>query len=285
MTQNILVTGGNGQLGQELQKIITLQKYPNYNFIFSDVDTLDITDKTQIRAFVNEYNINIVVNAAAYTAVDKAETEADLAYSINEIGASNLAEIAREFDLLLIHISTDYVFDGISVNPYKTTDAPNPLSVYGKSKLAGEIAITNSGCRSVIIRTSWLYSEFGHNFVKTIIKLSKEKKELNVVNDQIGAPTYAEDLAALILKFIEKKNDLKGCNIYHYANEGVISWYDFAVEIVKLSKSDCKINPIPAELYPSKTTRPQYSVFDLSKIKNELEIEIPYWKESLKKMF
>jgi dTDP-4-dehydrorhamnose reductase len=285
MTQNILVTGGNGQLGQELQKIITLQKYPNYNFIFSDVDTLDITDKTQIRAFVNEYNINIVVNAAAYTAVDKAETEADLAYSINEIGASNLAEIAREFDLLLIHISTDYVFDGISVNPYKTTDAPNPLSVYGKSKLAGEIAITNSGCRSVIIRTSWLYSEFGHNFVKTIIKLSKEKKELNVVNDQIGAPTYAEDLAALILKFIEKKNDLKGCNIYHYANEGVISWYDFAVEIVKLSKSDCKINPIPAELYPSKTTRPQYSVFDLSKIKNELEIEIPDWKESLKKMF
>lgn len=285
MTQNILVTGGNGQLGQELQKIITLQKYPNYNFIFSDVDTLDITDKTQIRAFVNEYNINIVVNAAAYTAVDKAETEADLAYSINEIGASNLAEIAREFDLLLIHISTDYVFDGISVNPYKTTDAPNPLSVYGKSKLAGEIAITNSGCRSVIIRTSWLYSEFGHNFVKTIIKLIKEKKELNVVNNQIGAPTYAGDLAALILKFIEKKIDLKGCNIYHYANEGVISWYDFAVEIVKLSKSDCKINPIPAELYPSKTARPQYSVFDLSKIKNELEIEIPDWKESLKKMF
>ncbi len=285
MTQNILVTGGNGQLGQELQKVITLQKYPNYNFIFSDVDTLDITDKTQIRAFVNEYNINIVVNAAAYTAVDKAETEAVLAYLINEKGASNLAEIAHEFDLLLIHISTDYVFDGRSVSPYKTTDTPNPLSVYGKSKLAGEIAIINSGCRSAIIRTSWLYSEFGHNFVKTIIKLIKEKKELNVVNNQIGAPTYAGDLAALILKFIEKKNDLKGCNIYHYANEGVISWYDFAVEIVKLSKSDCKINPIPAELYPSKTTRPQYSVFNLSKIKNELEIEIPDWKESLKKMF
>lgn len=285
MINNILVIGGNGQLGQELQKAVTLQNYPKYNFIFSDVDTLDITDKNQISSFINQYHINIIVNAAAYTAVDKAETEVDLAFSINEIGPSNLAQIAREFDLLLIHISTDYVFDGRSVSPYKTTDLPNPLSVYGKSKLAGEIAIINSGCRSAIIRTSWLYSEFGHNFVKTIIKLIKEKKELTVVNDQIGAPTYAGDLAVLILNFIEKKNDLKGCNIYHYANEGVISWYDFALEIVKLSKSDCKIIPISAELYPSKTARPQYSVFDLSKIKNELEIEIPDWKESLKKMF
>lgn len=285
MTYSILVTGANGQLGRELQKAANLQNYPKFNFIFRDVETLDITDKAQISAFINKYNINIIINAAAYTAVDKAETEADFAYSINESGAANLADIAREYDLLLIHISTDYVFDGTSKNPYKTTDVTNPLSVYGKSKLAGEVAILNSGCRSAIIRTSWLYSEFGHNFVKSIIKLSQEKKELNVVNDQIGAPTYAGDLAALILTFIEKKFDLKGCHIYHYANEGVISWYDFAVEIVRLSKSDCIINPISSELYPSKTARPQYSVFDLSKIKKELEIEIPDWKESLKKMF
>ena len=285
MKYSILVTGSNGQLGHELQKISNQIKYSDFNFIFTDVETLDITDKSQIRSFVNKYHINIIINAAAYTAVDQAETDVKLAYLLNESGVVNLADIAREFDLLLIHISTDYVFDGTSKRPYKTTDKTNPLSVYGKSKLAGENAIRHSGCRSAMIRTSWLYSEFGNNFVKTIIRLGKEKKEINVVNDQAGAPTYAGDLADVILTLIKKKSDLEGCNVYHYANEGVISWYDFAVEILALSKSDCKINPISAEFYPSKVVRPQYSVFDLSKIKKELEIEIPDWKESLKKLF
>ena len=285
MIYSILITGANGQLGQELQKAAKRTTNSDFSFVFTDVDTLDIRDKAQIRAFINKYNINVIINAAAYTAVERAETEVDLAYSLNENGVANLADIAREFNLLLIHISTDYVFDGTSRSPYKTTDKTNPLSVYGKSKLAGENAIRHSGCRSVIIRTSWLYSEYGNNFVKTMIRLGKERKEINVVNDQTGAPTYAGDLAAVILTFIEKKNNIKGCNVYHYANEGVISWYDFAVEILTLSKSDCKINPISAEFYPSKAVRPQYSVFDLSKIKKELEIEIPDWKESLKKTF
>jgi dTDP-4-dehydrorhamnose reductase len=285
MIYSILVTGANGQLGQELQKAAKRTKNPDFSFIFTDVDTLDIRDKAQIGAIINKYHITVIVNAAAYTAVEQAETAIDLAYSLNESGAANLADMAREFNLLLIHISTDYVFDGTSGRPYKTTDVTNPLSVYGKSKLAGENAIKHSGCRSAIIRTSWLYSEFGNNFVKTMIRLGNEKKEINVVNDQLGAPTYAGDLANVILTFIEKKNEIEGCNLYHYANEGAISWYDFAVEILTLSKSDCKINPVSAEFYPSKAVRPQYSVFDLSKIKKELEIEIPDWQESLKKIF
>ena len=285
MKYSILVTGSNGQLGHEFQKISNQIKYSDFNFIFTDIETLDITDKSQIRVFINKYHINIIINAAAYTAVDQAETDVDLAYLLNESGVANLADIAREFDLLLIHISTDYVFDGTSKRPYRITDKTNPLSVYGKSKLAGENAIKHSGCRSAIIRTSWLYSAFGNNFVKTIIKLGKEKKEINVINDQTGAPTYAGDLAGVILTLIKKKSDLEGYNVYHYANEGIISWYDFAIEILTLSKSNCKINPVSTESYPSKTMRPQYSVFDLSKIKKDLEIEIPNWKESLKKIF
>lgn len=275
----ILVIGSKGQLASELQFLST--NYPQLSFLFCSQQEVNISEKISIEEKVNLFQPNFIINCAAYTAVDKAESESELAYQVNEIGVRNLAEVAKENNIFLIHISTDFVFDGNHSTPYIESDAVNPLSVYGMSKLRGEEAISRSGCNYAIIRTSWLYSSFGHNFVKTMIRLGAEKPSLNVVFDQVGSPTYCRDLAQVILdnyaKFLEYKN-----NIYHYSNEGVASWYDFAVEIMKQNKLSCQVYPIRTSAYPTPATRPPYSLMDKAKIKSHLHIEIPHWKESLR---
>ena len=281
---NVLVTGANGQLGSELQYLINQEHGLNNKFFFTDKDKLDVTKKEEIEKFVKENNINLIINCAAYTVVDKAEEEKELANLINHKAVKYLAEISTENDITLIHISTDYVFDGKNYKPYKEDDKTNPQGIYGFTKLKGEEAFINSNTRGIIIRTSWVYSNFGHNFVKTMLRL-KDRKELSIVFDQIGTPTYARDLAKAILEIIdknyEKLNNFKA-EIFHYSNEGVCSWYDFAKAIFDMKGINIKINPIETKDYPTPAKRPYYSVLDKSKIKKELDIKIPYWRESLK---
>lgn len=284
MDKTILLTGANGQLGKSIHHIAEKSPSSLYNIIYSDIDEIDITQASVVRDAVKETGAKMIINCAAYTAVDQAEDDVETAFLINEKAVANLAKTAKESGCFLIHISTDYVFDGTATLPYPP-DAPlNPVSIYGKSKAAGEKAIFDSGCYAAIIRTSWLYSAYGHNFVKSIIHHARNKKELNVVNDQYGSPTYAPDLAGAILQLINTPSLHHQVNLYHYADEGVITWYDFATEIVKLWNIDCKVNPIESSQYPTKAKRPAYSVFDLSKIKNDLGISIPEWKESLKSL-
>ena len=278
---NILITGANGQLGNEMRIV---SKGSSDNYIFTDVAELDITKLDAVREFVKDNDIEVVVNCAAYTNVDKAEDDEETAELINAQAVEYLAQACKENNATLIHISTDYVFGGNDGNTPRTEDEPvNPTGVYGKTKLHGEEAIKKVGCKHIIIRTAWLYSEFGNNFVKTMRKLTAERDKLNVVFDQIGTPTYALDLANVIFKIIEERryDDLTG--IYHFSNEGVISWYDFAKEICELSGNVCDIQPCHSDEFPSKVKRPSYSVLDKTKIKNKLNITIPYWKESLKK--
>jgi len=260
---NILVTGANGQLGSELLYLINQEHNLNNKFFFTDKDKLDITKKEDIEKFVKENYIDL----------------------INHKAVEYLADISKKNNIVLIHISTDYVFDGKNYKPYKEDDRTNPQSIYGLTKLKGEEAFINSDARGLIIRTSWVYSTFGHNFVKTMLRL-KDRKELGVVFDQIGTPTYARDLAKAILEIIdknyEKLNDFK-TEIFHYSNEGVCSWYDFAKAIFEIKDIDIKINPIETKEYPTPAKRPHYSVLNKSKIKKEFNIEIPYWRESLKK--
>lgn len=277
--QNILITGANGQLGHCLQDFA--QAKSNYHFFYTDVDTLDICDKQQIQSFVEANHINILLNAAAYTAVDQAEDNIEMAYKLNRDAVANLANIAATHQIYMIHISTDYVFSGKSYLPYEENAPLEPTSIYGKTKAAGEIEMQKSGCNGTIIRTSWLYSEYGHNFVKTMLKIGKEKECVSVVNDQIGGPTYAGDLAKAIMKALEINQDKKGIQIYHFANEGSISWYDFTQAIMDIAALPCKVTPIFTTEYPAKAPRPPYSVFNLRKIKKELNIEIPYWRDSL----
>lgn len=282
---SVLVTGANGQLGSELHELINYNSLSDCRFIFTDINTLDITDKILIEDFIKNNNINLILNCAAYTAVDKAETETDKATLINTIAPSYLAEAAEKNNAKLIHISTDYVFDGTSSIPYKEDDFTNPKSAYGLTKLGGESAILNLLPESIIIRTSWLYSAFGNNFVKTILKYGKERGELNVVCDQVGSPTYAYDLAKVIVKIIESSYTVPSGfkpGIYHYTNEGVCSWYDFAKEILSLSGISCIVNPIETKDYPLPAKRPSYSIFNKSKIKSSFNITIPYWKDSLR---
>ncbi|MBR3501481.1 MAG: dTDP-4-dehydrorhamnose reductase [Alphaproteobacteria bacterium] len=265
-----LITGSNGQLGTELSKLLP-------EAILTDVADLDITDETAVKAYVEAHNVDTIINCAAYTAVDKAEDDTELAAKININGPRNLAKSGAR----IVHISTDYVFDGQGYKPYQPEDEANPVSVYGKTKLAGEQEVLKYANEAIIIRTAWLYSPYGNNFVKTMRRLGAEKESLNVVADQIGTPTYAADLAkaiAQILPQISPQN--KG--VYHFTNEGVCSWYDFARKIMELSELKCKVNPIPSSAYPTKATRPFYSVLDKSKIKNTFNIEIPHWEESLK---
>lgn len=271
MTDKILITGANGQLGTELQKLLP-------QAIATDANVLDITDFAAVSDFVKENKIGTIINCAAYTAVDKAEDEADLAYKINVIGAENLAKTGCK----LVHISTDYVFDGTGHQPYLPEDKTNPVSVYGKTKAEGERKVLQNSSLAIIIRTAWLYSFNGNNFVKTMRRLGAERESINVVSDQIGTPTYAEDLAQAIVKILSQFNQ-SNCGIYHYTNEGVCSWYDFAHEIMNLSGIDCKVNPIKSAEYLTKARRPFYSVLDKEKIKKVFNIEIPYWKESLVK--
>lgn len=279
----ILVTGANGQLGSELRELVIDQ--PN-RFIFCDLD-LDITDFNALHLFFSSHEIEFVINCAAYTAVDKAESEKEKATQINAIAPGLLAELSKEFGYKLIHISTEYVFDGLSVLPYREDDATNPLSVYGKTKTDGEIQILNSGVAAIIIRTSWLYSKYGGNFVKTMIRLASTKDQFGVIFDQTGSPTWAHDLAVVILEFIKQigsgKLVLNDTQIFHFSNEGVASWYDFAKAIVSKSGLNVIINPLRTAEYPTPATRPPNSMLDKQKIKKTLGVTIPYWRDSLEK--
>ncbi len=276
---NILVTGSNGQVGSEIRELSSSYQY---NFFFTDRNELDITNKNDISKFVEDNDINVIVNCAAYTTVDKAEEDIDNADRINHQAVKYLAEIAIEESIKLIHISTDYVFDGENFKPYTETDEVNPQSIYGKTKLDGELALQKINPENaIIIRTSWVYSSYGNNFVKTMLKLGKERDSLGVIFDQIGTPTYAKDLAKTILDIIPKIEN-KDVEIYHYSNEGVVSWYDFAKEIMKVAEIDCEINPIETHQYPAPAKRPHYSLLNKVKIKEIFDIGIPFWKDSLK---
>ena len=281
MSKKILVTGANGQLGSELR---VLSVNSNHEFLFTDVAELDITNREAVDNYVSEHGAEIIVNCAAYTNVDKAEDDTEMADNINHLAVKNLAEVSAKYKLILIHISTDYVFDGNKNTPYLETDPTAPLGVYGHTKLDGEKAVTDSGCDYLIIRTSWLYSSFGNNFVKTIRRLTAEKDSLKVVFDQVGTPTYAADLASAILEIIETGKYKSNSGIYHFSNEGVCSWYDFAIEIRNLSGNLCDIQPCHSDEFPSKVKRPNFSVLDKTKIKETFGLKIPYWKVSLREM-
>jgi dTDP-4-dehydrorhamnose reductase len=275
----ILVTGSNGQLGTELRSLAV--DYPGNSFIFTDINELDICDADAVNAFFNDREIDVTINCAAYNAVDKAEVEREPAMQINAGAVENLCNAANNTGTLLIHVSTDYVFGGDNHRPYHEEDGTGPLSHYAATKLAGEKKVINNAEKALILRTSWLYSSFGNNFVKTINRLSLEKRSLNVVFDQVGAPTYARDLARTIMSIIPIAQNRNGVHIYHYSNEGVCSWYDMAVAIVETNRADCRINPILTKDYPLPAKRPFYSILDKSKIKEEFGIDIPYWRDSL----
>ncbi len=281
MQKTILVTGANGQLGKSLQQISS--DYDGlYRFLFTDVDTLDITDIAALRRMVTTEKVDILINAAAYTAVDKAESDTRLAYLLNETAVANLATVAKENDAFLIHISTDYVFDGKSSVPYRIDEQTNPSSVYGKSKLAGESAIVRAGCRGTIVRTAWLYSPYGNNFVKTMLRLADTKDSISVVSDQTGCPTLALDLARFLMAVIAHDEAADGLKYYHFTNKGRITWFDFASEIIRQAGKSCPVRPIPTSSYPTPATRPAFSVLDLTE--SEAIFEIPDWKESLTKV-
>lgn len=275
----ILVTGGDGQLGSALKKLSG--DYKNHIFTFIDVGDLDITDSPGMAAFLAAHKPAILINCAAYTAVDRAESETRQAMAVNATAAGEMARICAETGILLIHISTDYVFDGKSYKPYKETDPVNPVSVYSKSKLEGESRILQEDVKGIIIRTSWLYSEDGQNFVKTILKKGKELGKLRVVYDQVGGPTYARDLARAILDILPEIANTRAMEVYHYADEGVISWYDFAHAIIEISGIDCILEPVETKEYPTPAPRPLYSVLNKTKFKERFGIAIPYWRTSL----
>ncbi|MBR4927687.1 MAG: dTDP-4-dehydrorhamnose reductase [Alphaproteobacteria bacterium] len=271
MQDKILITGANGQLGKELSKLLP-------DAVLTDVAELDITDLSAVQTFVRDNHIGWIVNCAAYTAVDKAEDDKELSEKINVTGPENLAKSGAK----VIHISTDYVFDGLGHKPYEPTDETKPISVYGKTKRAGELAVLENANTAIIIRTAWLYSTHGNNFVKTMRRLGSERETLNVVADQIGSPTYAGDLAVAITEILPQiQEGQKG--VYHFTNEGVCSWYDFAGKIMELSGLRCTVNPIPSSAYPTKATRPFYSVLSKEAIKADFGIKIAHWEDGLKR--
>ena len=278
-TKNILVTGANGQLGTELRQVENAFKA--YRFLFTSREELDITDNSSVENYFTANQIDYCINCAAYTAVDKAEKEKEKAIKINVTAAANLAAVCKKFNAVFFHFSTDYVFDGTAKMPYKETDAPVPVNFYGQTKLDGEKEAIKQNEHTIIIRTSWVYSSHGNNFVKTMLRLMCEKESVAVVYDQYGSPTYAADLADAVMKIISAGKPAKG--IYHYCNNGIISWYDFAAEIKKLINSKCKVNAINTAAYPTAAKRPQYSALDSKKIQEEYNLEIPGWKVSLEK--
>lgn len=275
--KKILVTGANGQLGLSIKAVG--KNYPSMIFTFTDVEDLDITNSKEVISFFENNKFDYCVNCAAYTAVDKAEEDVENAFSINATAVKNLSIACKNSNVVLIHVSTDFVFDGLKKTPYSEEDLPNPLSVYGSSKLNGEQFIQDILDSYFIVRTSWLYSEYGNNFVKTMLRLSETHKEINVVDDQIGSPTYAGDLAEFIISVISLESELYG--VYHFSNEGNISWYDFAVEIFEKSQRHIKVNPIESTSYPTAAKRPAYSVLGTTKAKKLGQIKIKNWKESL----
>lgn len=277
----ILITGANGQLGSEIKALSS--KYSSFEFVFSDLPELDICNKTLLSKFIRGSQINGIINCAAYTAVDKAEEDSKTAELVNAAAVSNLVAVAEEENLRFIHISTDYVFDGTAHIPYSEDFEISPLGVYGATKRKGEEFVINSSSESIVIRTSWLYSSFGNNFVKTMMRLGGEREELGVIFDQIGTPTFAGDLAKACLDIFSKEDkiDQKG-KMYHFSNEGVASWFDFAKAIMEIGNIDCKVNPIETKDYPTPAQRPHYSVMNKAKIKAVFGIAIPYWRDSLK---
>jgi len=270
INERILITGADGQLGTELTKLLP-------NAILTDVNELDITDESAVKEYVKAHEIDTIINCAAYTAVDKCEDEEELASKINIDGPRNLAKSGAK----IVHISTDYVFDGLGCKPYQPEDEAHPVSAYGRTKLAGEKEVLRYAEQAVVIRTAWLYSPYGNNFVKTMRRLGAQRESINVVADQIGTPTYAADLAAAIVQILPQMN-IANKGIYHFTDEGVCSWYDFAHKIMELSEINCQVNPIPSSEYPTKATRPFYSVLDKSKIKATFNIKIQHWEEGLK---
>ena len=275
---NILVTGVNGQLGSEIKELSN--NYPA-NYFFTDRDSLDITDQNALINYIQKNDIDTIVNCAAYTAVDKAENDIQNADRVNHLAVKYMAEIAKEKNIKFVHISTDYVFDGKNYKLYSEDDTVSPNGIYGKTKLDGEKALQEINPKnSIIIRTSWVYSSYGANFVKTMLRLGKEKEQLGVIFDQVGTPTYAKDLAYTILEILPKIDNVN-VEIYNYSNEGVLSWYDFAKEIMHMAKLKCEVNPIETKEYPTPATRPHYSLLNKAKIKKTFNITIPYWKDSL----
>ncbi|WP_257935608.1 dTDP-4-dehydrorhamnose reductase [Campylobacter lari] len=282
MNKNIAVLGSNGQLGKTFRELSRLFE-KKYNMYFFDKTQINIQDKNLLEYFIDKYKFDYIINCAAYTDVNLAEVEQEKAYMLNYNSVENIADLAKKYNLTLIHISTDYVFDGKSCTPYKENDKAKPLNVYGKSKLRGEQVIVDiSPKNTIVIRTSWLYSNYKRNFVHTIRNLGKKKEEINVVYNQIGTPTYARDLAEVILNILPYIQNDKP-EIYHYSNEGIASWYDFAKEIMKLSQLDCNIKPIESKDFLALAPRPSYSVLNKQKIKEKFHIKIPHWKDSLEK--
>jgi len=284
----VLVSGKNGQLGKELQDIASstlpagrLDK--NLQFIFFDREELDIGDEAALKNIFQKHSPSFFINCAAYTAVDKAETEKEEAYQINAEAVGNIAKQCNQFNTTLIHISTDYVFDGKATQPYKEDNKTNPVNYYGFTKLKGEELALENNPNTIIIRTSWVYSKYGNNFVKTMLRLMNERKEINVVDDQFGSPTYARDLAEAIMIIVNRESlNVKASRLFHFSNEGIISWYDFATAIKEIKLLNCIVNPIPTTSYPTPARRPYYSVFDKTRIVNTFDIQLKNWKESLK---
>lgn len=283
--KTLLVTGSTGQLGQSMRAIYL--DYPNYNFVFASRQQLDLSEVSSINGFFQNKTFDVIINCAAHTAVDSAESEAELANQINHIAVQQLAIIAKQHNSKLIHISTDYVFNGQQYRPYIETDEVEPQTVYGKTKLSGEQAIQNSlKTNALIIRTSWVFSEYGNNFVKTMLKLGHQRDSLNVIFDQVGTPTYAGDLAKTIMSIVQRDDFNQTAfktQILHFSNEGVCSWYDFAKAIFELTNTQCKVSPIETKDYPTPATRPHYSVLNKAKIKQSYNLAIPYWKDSLQR--
>lgn len=279
----VLITGSNGQLGSEIKELAA--SYKNLDLIFKDLPELDICNFNLLQTFIIDYNINAVINCAAYTEVDKAEQNIEIAKDVNSNGVLNLINALMNVNGKLIHISTDYVFNGNHFKPYKELDSVSPIGVYGETKREGELAVIDSNLDAIVIRTSWLYSLYGNNFVKTMFRLGSEKKTVDVVSDQIGSPTYAKDLAKVCLDILcteSKENISNKGRIYHYSNEGITTWFDFAKSITELANISCQVNSIETKDYPSKAERPYYSVLNKTKIKADFGIEIPYWRDSLK---
>lgn len=277
---NILITGANGQLGCEIRKLAP--NYSGLNFTFTDIAELDITNYQALGKFLANNKFECYINCAGYTAVDKAETDKDKATLLNATAVKYLAEYSSQQNALFVHISTDYVFDGRNFKAYLESDLTNPKSVYGKTKLDGEVEVIFNSQKAIIFRTSWLYSSYGNNFVKTILRIAKEKDSINVVSDQIGCPTYARDLAKTILEIVPDYKASNKFEIFNFSNEGVASWYDFAKEIVDISNLKCIVNPIETKEYPMPAVRPMFSVLNKSKIRKQFGLNIPYWKDSLK---
>lgn len=278
----ILITGANGQLGSEIKALS--KSVDQLEFLFTDIDNLDITNKDKLRNFYRQNQFDCIVNCAAYTAVDKAESDKSAAEKVNIEAVRNLVELAEENNIDLIHTSTDYVFDGKNYKPYCEDDPVNPQSVYGSTKLEGDNIMSNSNINAMIIRTSWLYSVYGKNFVKTMLHHGQQKNVMNVVFDQVGSPTNARDFATVIIRILKQRAENASYfkqGIYHFSNEGVCSWYDFAIEIFRIANINCSVNPIETKDYPTVAKRPHYSVLNKAKIKSTFNITIPHWKDSL----